>query len=144
MQGADFSDAMHQIPLKDVARFVGAAIKVQKLDPAQKFGLAGVIRAIQPQAGLFVVGRRENPLAAAVCVHDGDLAGLFEVATDETERRRGHARRTVLSALKWARLRGAREAWLQVEADNEAAIALYRSIGFDEIYRYHYRRPPGS
>jgi ribosomal protein S18 acetylase RimI-like enzyme len=47
----------------------------------------------------------------------------------------------VLSSLKWARLRGAREAWLQVEADNEPALGLYRSIGFSEIYRYHYRRP---
>ena len=48
----------------------------------------------------------------------------------------------ILSALKWARLRGAREAWLQVEADNAPALALYRSLGFDEVYRYHYRRPP--
>lgn len=139
---ADLSGAIHQIPLKDIGRFVGAALKVQRLDPALKAGLTGVIRAIQPQAGLFVVGRRENPLTTAVCVHDGDLAGLFEIATDEAGRRLGRGRRTVLSALKWARLRGAREAWLQVEADNEAAIALYRSVGFSEIYRYHYRRLP--
>jgi len=23
------------------------------------------------------------------------------------------------------------------------ALALYRSLGFEEVYRYHYRRPPG-
>ena len=40
------------------------------------------------------------------------------------------AARIVLSALKWARLRGATEAWLQVEAANEAAAGLYESIGF--------------
>jgi ribosomal protein S18 acetylase RimI-like enzyme len=84
----------------------------------------------------------EEPLATAICVHDGDLAGLFEIATDAAWRGKGHGRRIVLSALKWARLRGAREAWLQVEADNEPALGLYRSIGFSEIYRYHYRRPP--
>ena len=50
----------------------------------------------------------------------------------------------MLSALKWARQRGARDAWLQVEADNAPALALYRSLGFDEVYRYHYRRPPGA
>ena len=54
------------------------------------------------------------------------------------------ARRLVQSALKWARQRGARSAWLQVEADNAQALALYRALGFDEIYRYHYRQPPGA
>ena len=53
-------------------------------------------------------------------------------------------RRLVQSALKWARQRGARFAWLQVEADNAPALGLYRSLGFDEIYRYHYRQPAGS
>lgn len=141
LEEAALDGVMNQIPLKDIGRFVNATLKVQRLDPALRPGLAAVIGAIEPPAGLFVVGRRENPLATAACVHDGDLAGLFEVATDEAERRRGHGARTVLSALKWARLRGAHEAWLQVEADNEPAIALYRSIGFGEIYRYHYRRP---
>ena len=55
----------------------------------------------------------------------------------------GHARRLILSALKWARQRGACRAWLQVEADNAAALALYRSLGFAEAYGYHYRRPAG-
>ena len=84
----------------------------------------------------------DKALASAICVHDGDLAGLFEIATDSGERRQGHARRLVQSALKWARQRGARFAWLQVEADNRPALALYRLLGFDEIYRYHYRQPP--
>ncbi len=35
-----------------------------------------------------------------------------------------------------------REAWMQVEADNAAALSVYRSLGFVEAYRYHYRRPP--
>lgn len=144
MEQADLSGAMDQIPFRDVGRFVRALMKVRRLDPALKTGLTGIITAIQPQAGLFVVGGGETPIATAACVHDGDLAGLFEVATDEAERRRGHARHVMLAALKWARLRGAREAWLQVEADNEAATRLYHSIGFSEIYRYHYRRPQGA
>ena len=72
------------------------------------------------------------------------LAGLFEIATHPAERGKGFARRIVLSALKWARLRGARQAWLQVEADNRPARRLYEAIGFREVYRYHYRRPPAA
>jgi hypothetical protein len=31
---------------------------------------------------------------------------------------------------------------MQVQADNEAALSVYRALGFAELYRYHYRRPP--
>ena len=107
-------------------------------------GLSEIIGAIQPEAGLFALEEGTEPLATLICVHDGDLAGLFEVATDKSVRKQGHGRNLILSALKWARLRGAREAWLQVEAGNVPALALYRSMGFEEVYRYHYRRPPGA
>lgn len=134
--------AMDQIPMKDMGRFVGAAMTTQKLDAALRPGLSEIIGAIQPEAGLFVVEDDDAPLATAICVHEGELAGLFEVATDARERGKGFGKRVVLSALKWARLRGASKAWLQVEADNLVARKLYTSIGFTEIYRYHYRRPP--
>ena len=137
--------AMHQIPLKDMGRFINAALKVHDFDPALRAGLSEVIGAIQPEAGLFVLEREEDdPLATAICVHDGDLAGLFEIATGARERGKGHARRVILSALKWAKLHGAKQAWLQVEADNFGARRLYEAIGFAEVYRYHYRRPPAE
>lgn len=139
-----FDDALDQIPLKDVARFTGAAIPVHGLDPALRPGLSEIISSIEPEAGLFVLDGGDNPVSTAICVHDGDLAGLFEIATRDGERGRGFGRRIVRSALKWAAQRGAKHGWLQVEADNAAALALYRSMGFTEAYRYHYRRPPGS
>jgi ribosomal protein S18 acetylase RimI-like enzyme len=64
------------------------------------------------------------------------------MATETSRRGQGFGRRVLLSALKWAQARGARTAWLQVEADNESALGLYRSMGFTEAYRYHYRQPP--
>ena len=33
---------------------------------------------------------------------------------------------------------------MQVEADNAAGLSLYRSLGFNEAYRYVYRAPPGG
>jgi ribosomal protein S18 acetylase RimI-like enzyme len=136
--------AIDQIPLKDLTRFVDAAVRTQRLDPALRAALSEVIGAIQPEVGLFVIEHQETAVASAICVHDGDLAGLFEIATDPAERGKGLGRRIVLSALKWARLRGARQAWLQVEADNRQALRLYGAIGFSEIYRYHYRRPAAA
>ena len=70
------------------------------------------------------------------------MAGIFELATRAGRRRQGHGRTVVATALRWARTRGASKVWLQVEADNEAAVALYRNFGFRDIYRYHYRQAP--
>lgn len=143
LENVDFDKVMDQIPMKDLSRFVAAALKVNADDPAIRPGLSEIITAIQAEAGLFVNERDGEAVATAICVHDSDLAGLFEVATDAGERGKGYGRGVVLSALKWARLRGARSAWLQVEADNVPALSLYRKLGFRDAYRYHYRRPSG-
>ena len=70
------------------------------------------------------------------------ISGNFPQVLAAAAQGRGHGRRIVVSALKWARMRGASLAWLQVEADNARAISLYRSLGFHDAYRYHYRAPP--
>lgn len=133
--------AVPQIPLRDLGRFIAAAIEIRNLDPSLRPGISDVIGSIQPEVGLFVLEQDGAPMSTAICVRDGQLAGLFEVATDAAERGKGYGRRTILSALKWARSKGATIGWLQVEADNEPAIGLYRSIGLQEIYRYNYRQP---
>ncbi len=143
LETLDLEGVIDQIPMRDLSRFISAAIAVNADDPAIRPGLPEIITAIQAEAGLFVHERDEEPVSTAICVHDGDLAGLFEIATGEKERGKGYGRAIVRSALKWARLRGAKSAWLQVEADNEPALKLYRQLGFHEAYRYHYRRPPG-
>lgn len=140
----DVDSAIDQIPLKDISRFMRAATKTHRLDASLRPGLSEVIGAIKAEAGLFVLEEKSEPVSSLVCVHDAELAGLFEVATAQDKRGKGFGRRSILSALKWAKLRGARQAWLQVDADNAAAIGLYRSLGFAEVYRYHYRQPPGG
>lgn len=72
-----------------------------------------------------------------------DYVGLFDIATAANARRRGIARRLVSSLLAFASGHGATSAYLQVVATNDPAIALYRSLGFAEAYRYHYRVGPG-
>jgi GNAT superfamily N-acetyltransferase len=133
--------AIDHIPLKDVGRFCASAMTLQGLDEARRDGLGRIIAASPGEAGLFVLETAGRPAAMAVCIHDGDVASLFELYTAPELRGRGHGRRILTSALRWARLRGARQAILQVEAGNHAALALYGSLGFREVYRYHYRQP---
>jgi len=54
----------------------------------------------------------------------------------------GYGRAIMHAGLNWAAQTGAGFAALQVQADNEPAVALYGKLGFVEQYRYQYRRYP--
>jgi ribosomal protein S18 acetylase RimI-like enzyme len=69
---------------------------------------------------------------------DGEWAGIFGMRTLPTHRRKGLASRVLAALLHEARSLGARRAYLQVEADNAPAIALYSGLGFVPAYGYRY------
>jgi len=54
-------------------------------------------------------------------------------------RRRGAARAVLAALAADAREEGVEGLYLQVERSNAAAIALYASASFRELYGYHYR-----
>jgi ribosomal protein S18 acetylase RimI-like enzyme len=65
--------------------------------------------------------------------------GLYDVFTAPQARGQGLARKLCASLLVQAREEGARAAYLQVEAGNAAARAVYQRLGFVDAYPYHYR-----
>jgi [ribosomal protein S18]-alanine N-acetyltransferase len=73
-------------------------------------------------------------------------AELLTIAVAPEARRRGLGRKLVTRFLYQARLRGAERAFLEVAADNPAAIALYESSGFRKagLRRGYYRSPEGA
>jgi ribosomal protein S18 acetylase RimI-like enzyme len=81
-----------------------------------------------------------GPLATVLCVQDNDLAGIMSLSVAKKRRREGFGLEILTSALRWARMRSARSAWLQVKAANVPALALYGRLGFREAYRYSYWR----
>jgi ribosomal-protein-alanine N-acetyltransferase len=62
-----------------------------------------------------------------------DTAEIMTVGVVPAARREGTGRRMLDLLLAEAVSRGAKEAFLEVRADNAAARALYRTAGFDEI-----------
>lgn len=140
---AVLADAVDQVPLQDVGRWVDAYLSLSGEPAERKPGLVEIISGIEVQAGLFLVEDDDGrPISAVRCVRDGNLAGIFELETEPALRRQGHGRAVLSTALKWAVAQGADTAWLQVVADNAPAIGLYREAGFDEAYRYCYRTAP--
>jgi ribosomal protein S18 acetylase RimI-like enzyme len=72
---------------------------------------------------------------------EADLVGLYDVFTHPQARGRGLARLLCSRLLAQAHAAGARVAYLQVEADNHPARAVYHGLGFADAYAYHYRSP---
>jgi len=58
---------------------------------------------------------------------------------EETQRGKGYGYGICAALLSTAQAAGARTAYLQVMQNNEIAQNLYRKLGFDVIYPYHYR-----
>ncbi|KRD41185.1 GCN5 family acetyltransferase [Cellulomonas sp. Root930] len=95
------------------------AIYLTATDPT---GLAGVIRAAFAE----------------------EWVALSCLVVAPRARRNGLGRALTLRALDEAAQRGARRAFLQVEAENSAAGSLYSSLGFQPAERYVYRELRGS
>lgn len=72
---------------------------------------------------------------------EADMVGIYDVFTTVAERGQGWARRLCAHLLARSRDHGARIAYLQVDAANDPARAVYRRLGFADAYAYHYRSP---
>jgi len=102
------------------------------------------LAALPLEMRAVAVQRSGVPVATGLAIIEDGHVGIFDVATREGERRRGHARTIVAALLRWGWERGARHSYLQVDAGNAPALALYRRFGFIEAYRYWYRGRPGE
>lgn len=84
----------------------------------------------------------EPPAAIGRGVVDGRWVCFSAVEVAPEHRRRGLATAVMAALARAASDEGADLAHLQVETDNEAALALYDGLGFSTHHRYHYRRAP--
>ncbi|MEU9121427.1 GNAT family N-acetyltransferase [Streptomyces sp. NPDC048506] len=73
-------------------------------------------------------------------VVDGRWAGFAAIEVAPAERRQGLATLVTAALAQRALDEGASAAYLQVEADNADALALYDRLGFTDHHGYHYRR----
>lgn len=118
-------------------------------DPA--WDSAGIGRLMAPPAGLALVARSTQgtglPVAGFVLARvAADEAEILSLAVAPAERGRGLARRLLETAMHDLAARGARRLFLEVAADNRAALALYGGLGFTEVgrRRHYYRRRDGA
>ena len=126
------------------------------LDEMRQLGQWGLLLRWldQPSASL------SQMMSGFVWVEDGKVVGnvtvspmsisasrwaISNVAVDPVFRGRGMARRLMEAALEYAASRGGHVVTLQVRADNDAALHLYRTMGFGHVFgTAHLRLNAGS
>ncbi|KOV99014.1 acetyltransferase [Streptomyces sp. NRRL B-1140] len=85
-----------------------------------------------------------GPAAIGRCVVDGRWAGFAAVEVDPALRRQGLATAVMAALARRALDEGASAAWLQVEAGNAGARALYAPMGLEVHHAYHHYRAPDA
>ena len=126
----------HEAPTDE---WVAAFARFRNLPDRQVDLLRGILGQIALPARFVAVVESGQTVACGMGVTEGSSVGVFDVATREDCRRRGHATAVVGAVLDWARGEGATRAYLQVMLDNGPATSLYARLGFREAYRYWYR-----
>ncbi|NLD37232.1 MAG: GNAT family N-acetyltransferase [Desulfatiglans sp.] len=67
------------------------------------------------------------------------LFGLFDIVTHPQHRNKGYGYKLISGMLQWAFENGASSSYIQVIAENKSAIGLYKRLGYETAYEYHYR-----
>ncbi len=83
-----------------------------------------------------------DDVAIGRVVVTGEWAGISCLNVAPAALRSGLGRAIVEACLGWASERGADKVYIQVGADNTAALALYGSYGFVDHHAYRYLSPP--
>jgi N-acetylglutamate synthase len=79
---------------------------------------------------------RGEPLAFGLAVAERGMTGLHDIVVAPSARGRGLGRRLVAALHHWGRKQGGESGYLFVREHNEPARALYRTLGYAQIYRY--------
>nr|WP_246336848.1 GNAT family N-acetyltransferase [Flexivirga oryzae] len=94
-----------------------------------------------PEAAYLTAYLNDRPAGhARLAFHDG-WSGIFDVHTDPVARRSGIATALMTEAARVAGERRIPLQYLQVAADNAAAVGLYGSLGWVVHHAYHYATP---
>lgn len=109
------------------------------LDGPRREALPRILDQLPWPRVFFLYRKRGLSFATALAVNEDGMVGVECVATREEGRRRGAARALMQGIEEWARAQEAHTLYLHVRGSNAAARALYRSLGYQPVGRFHYR-----
>jgi N-acetylglutamate synthase len=144
----------HVTMAKEIARSIGApsdllfypeptpewlAVYLSGLSPNRREVAPAILAGLPARRAFFSCLRGGTVVGSGLSVADGRLASVQCMATLERARRQGCARAVLAAIEAWAAAQGCAHLYLQAEAANTAAVALYEGFGFHVAGRYHLR-----
>ena len=135
---------LRQLPRADLAALAALHAACFPEDPWDGAALATVL-GMPGAGGRLATAESGETLGLLIDQRVGEDAEILTLGVIPASRRQGIARALLNDLFRRARDGGAVRVMLEVAADNEAARALYLSMGFarDGIRRAYYRRPDG-
>ena len=110
-----------------------------KLGEEQKSLHKNLLLQVPGQLCPMVLNVDGRPVACGLGVLDQSYFGIFDIITDEGQRRKGYGGKLVRNLCNWGQNQQATKAFLQVMSTNQNAVRLYRKLGFSAEYHYWYR-----
>lgn len=132
-------------PIADVEAAAASAVRLTRAPDEEWLGRYGRVEDPEVARRVLVAGPSVwfatlPGRAIARMVVDGRWAGFAAVEVDPAQRRGGLATAVMTALARRALEEGASAAWLQVEAGNAGARALYDGMGFATHHSYHHFR----
>jgi len=77
--------------------------------------------------------------ALGIGVVENGYFGIFNIVTAKNQQRKGYSTILISELMSWANSTRAHTAYVQVRAENNPAVELYKKLGYQENYHYWYR-----
>lgn len=118
--------------LDDIAGLL--TLEESGFDPRERWSDQSWVAEIGQPGHLVVMHKSHERAESAACFAlSDDVCELRRVVVDPKRRRCGQARRLLCFGLDWAQACGAGRMMLEVHQHNDAAMGLYRAMGFVPI-----------
>ena len=130
--GCDFA-------IKDSREWMQSYCQISETDFSTHQAHLEILNRIKDKVLMAVLLENDIEVACGIGVISNGYFGLFDLVTEKSLRNRGYGKKLLKAMLNWATTNGATKAYLQVVADNTAAINLYKKLGYQPCYEYWYR-----
>lgn len=125
---------------------LAAVFAIEQVSHPSPWPMRGLEESLAAHKGIVLCDENEQLLGYAFVQKIVDEAHLLDIAIAPSERGKGYGRLLMLHLMESVMTSGISLWFLEVRASNAGAIALYTSLGFNEmgLRRNYYRDAQGS